>query len=200
MNMLSTEQLNFNNIPSNNANNFNSMPPFNSIKNNQYYLSQADYMSPQYLGDIKPNMMNNSIMISNKDNNDTYNVQVMNNSTENIINNTKDNNIINNLNNTNNNKDDKGENIVEDPDENLFRQIDNKEKENSKKDDESELSDDSEKKSDDERDYNDHLLAQYERVKRVKNKWKVILKGCIVQKDNTEYICGKIHGELEREW
>ena len=73
-------------------------------------------------------------------------------------------------------------------------------KDNSKKDEESELSDESEKNSDNENEYNDHLLAQYQKVKRVKNKWKVTFIGCVVQKDNKEYICGKIHGELEREW
>jgi len=38
------------------------------------------------------------------------------------------------------------------------------------------------------------------KIKRVRNKWKVTLIGCVVQKDNSEYICGRIHGELEREW
>ena len=56
--------------------------------------------------------------------------------------------------------------------------------------------------SNNEKDYNNHLLAQYETVKRIKNnkKWKVNLKGCISQKDNMEYVCGKIHGELLKEW
>ena len=54
--------------------------------------------------------------------------------------------------------------------------------------------------SNNEKEYNNHLLAQYETVKRIKTKWKVNLKGCIAQKDNMEYVCGKIHGELERDW
>ena len=54
--------------------------------------------------------------------------------------------------------------------------------------------------SNDEKDFTDNLLAQYDKVKRVRNRWKVSLKGCIVQKDKTEYICGKVHGELSREW
>jgi len=88
---------------------------------------------------------------------------------------------------------------IEDPDEIMFKEKE-KEKEKSKKEDGSELSEDTEKHSDNEKEYNDNLYAQYEKVKRVKNKWKVKLKGCIVQKDNKEYICGDIHGELEREW
>ncbi len=195
-------------MSSNNGTNYATMAPFNPLKNNnQYYLPQGDYMSSQYQVEVKQNIMNNSIMTSNKDNNDTYNNQDYSKMLNNLndINNIKDNNVMNNINNinnnnNNNNKDDKGENPVEDPYEKLFRQQVDKDKENSKKEDESELSDDSEKNSDNEKDYNDHLLAQYERVKRVKNKWKVTLKGCVVQKDNKEYICGKIHGELEREW
>ena len=35
-----------------------------------------------------------------------------------------------------------------------------------------------------EKEYNNNLLAQYETVKRIKNKWKINLKGCITQKDN----------------
>ena len=54
--------------------------------------------------------------------------------------------------------------------------------------------------SNNEKEYKNHLLAQYEKVKRVKNKWKVTLKGCIAQKDNMEYVCGKVHGELSRDW
>ena len=82
----------------------------------------------------------------------------------------------------------------------MFREQNDKEKTESQKDDESELSEDSDKNSENEQEFNDHLLAQYQKVKRVKNKWKVTLIGCVVQKDNTEYIGGKVHGELAREW
>ena len=188
MHLMSTDQLNYNNVP------------FNSLKPGPFYMPQNDYIS-SYQVDYKPSMINNNIMI-NKDANDTYSNQLnsksLNISTVNNINNNKDNNNINSIN--NNNKEDKGENQIEDPDEIMFRQQDNKDKENSKKDDESELSEDTEKNSDNENDFSDHLLAQYEKVKRVKNKWKVTLKGCVVQKDNKEYICGRVHGELEREW
>lgn len=189
------DQVNYNNI----YNNGNLPVPFASVKNkNQFYMQQVDYTSPQYQMDLKQNYINNN----NNDNNNNNNINIkdnndsnkINNSTENIINTTKD--IINN---NINNKDDKAEN-VEDPYEYMFKDQDEKDKDNSKKDEESELSDESEKNSDNENEYNDHLLAQYQKVKRVKNKWKVTFIGCVVQKDNKEYICGKIHGELEREW
>ena len=96
----------------------------------------------------------------------------------------------------------KEEEKIEDPDEMLFQNAGEK-KDGEKKDEDdenSELSECSENYYDVEKDYNEKLLAQYESVKRIKNKWKINLKGCVVQKDNEEYICSKIHGELSRDW
>ena len=55
--------------------------------------------------------------------------------------------------------------------------------------------------SDNEKEYNNNLLAQYETVKRIKNKWKINWKRCIAQKDNKYGLNAfdKIHGGLERE-
>ena len=79
--------------------------------------------------------------------------------------------------------------------------LDNKnDKQKKENDDEEDNLSDLSGESNDEKDFTDNLLAQYDKVKRVRNRWKVSLKGCIVQKDKTEYICGKVHGELSREW
>lgn len=182
-----------------------SMLPINNLKNSQYYFQQQEYLSSPINTEIKPNYLY-------KTNN---NLNIKDNSSQNFINQdfvknlNNDNNDYSNANDNNNNstnakntkEEEKAKNVIEDPDELLFREQDNKNEKNSQKDDsESELSPESDKNSDNEKDFNDHLLAQYEKVKRVKNKWKVNLIGCVVQKDNKEYICGKIHGELEREW
>jgi len=164
---------------------------FNNI-NNQNYINNSDiYSSTQSLGE-KNKFINNNIIENNLD---SYNNKDQNK----ILNLSLENSINNNLNDKTN-KDKKIEEVVEDPDEYMFREQNDKDKEDSKKGDESELSADSDKNSDNEQEFNDQLLAQYDKVKRVKNKWKVILKGCVVQQDNKEYICGKVHGELERDW
>ena len=186
--------VNLNNMTSssgNIGNNFEAFP-FNTLKN-QYYMNSQNFFTSKPQGEIRQNKININEYI--KDNNiDPHNNQLINNINENNI-------INNNLNNNgNNDKEKKDENVIEDPDEDMFRDQNIKEKEESKKDDESQLSEDSEKNSDNEQEFHDHLLAQYEKVKRVKNKWKVTLKGCVVQNDNKEYICGRVHGELEREW
>jgi hypothetical protein len=152
-------------------------------------LSHYDsFYNPTYQGEsqIHNNIVNQQ--------NDTTN--------ENNINNeTNENNI--NENNDNDNDDGKKEeenNELEDPALKIFL-LDNKNDKQKKENDEEEdnLSDLS-GESNDEKDFTDNLLAQYDKVKRVRNRWKVSLKGCIVQKDKTEYICGKVHGELSREW
>ena len=109
----------------------------------------------------------------------------------------------NNINNEEKKEEKKGENEEEeddfiDPEHIAFEQK-KVEKEANNEDEGEELSSYSDK-SNNEKDFSNYLLAQYEKVKRVKNKWKVSLKGCIVQKDKKEYVCGKIHGELAREW
>ena len=152
-------------------------------------LSHYDsFYNPTYQGEsqIHNNIVNQQ--------NDTTN--------ENNINNeTNENNI--NENNDNDNDDGKKEeenNELEDPALKIFL-LDNKNDKQKKEnyDEEDNLSDLS-GESNDEKDFTDNLLAQYDKVKRVRNRWKVSLKGCIVQKDKTEYICGKVHGELSREW
>ena len=161
----------FNNI--NNQYNYNNMP-FNGMP---YYMQNPENMSPSQI-DSKNNTMNNT----------------MNN---NIINDTNESNIINNKNNTKENKEDE----VEDPDEINFRNPNDKDKEDSKDNEDDKLSSISEEKNSyNEQEFKDKLLAQYTKIKRIKNKWKVQLKGCIVQQDNKETICGRVNGELEREW
>ena len=158
-------------------------------KNTSLNLSHYDsFYNPTYQGEsqIHNNIVNQQ--------NDTTN--------ENNINNeTNENNI--NENNDNDNDDGKKEeenNELEDPALKIFL-LDNKNDKQKKEnvDEEDNLSDLS-GESNDEKDFTDNLLAQYDKVKRVRNRWKVSLKGCIVQKDKTEYICGKVHGELSREW
>ena len=216
-NLLPQEQ-NFNQISYIPPNKYQNIA-FNNLKN-QYYPQCPEFFSPQIQSEIKQNYLNNS-NIKDINIDSSYNQYLKkdlindNNIISNINSNLEENNIIYNSNNKNKinnienkenkekkeNNENKEKNEVEDPDEYMFREQENKNDKNSKKDDnESELSSDSDKNSENEIDYTDHLLAQYEKVKRIKNKWKVTLKGCVVQKDNKEYVCGKVHGELEREW
>jgi transcription initiation factor TFIIA large subunit len=46
----------------------------------------------------------------------------------------------------------------------------------------------------------DFLLAQYEKVHRVKNKWKCTFKDAILHINGKEYVFEKVVGELERDW
>ena len=91
--------------------------------------------------------------------------------------------------------------IIEDPDEILFKNNDKK-KEDEKNEDKESLSSYSDKNSFDEKDYNDVLYSQYknDKIKRIKNKWKVHLHGCILDKDNKEIVLGNVNGDLERDW
>ena len=178
------------------------MIPNYNVKNSQYFFQHPEYISPPYNNQNYLNKINNNIIIKDNSGQNYINQELVKNLNidNNGYSNTNDNNN-NSINVKNNKEEEKDKNVVEDPDEFLFREQDNKNDKNSQKDEsESELSPDSDKNSDNEKDFNDHLLAQYEKVKRVKNKWKVNLIGCVVQQDNKEYICGKIHGELEREW
>ena len=154
-------------------------------KNTSLNLSHYDsFYNPTYQGEsqIHNNIVNQQ--------NDTTN--------ENNINNeTNENNI--NENNDNDKKEEEN-NELEDPALKIFL-LDNKnDKQKKENDDEEDNLSDLSGESNDEKDFTDNLLAQYDKVKRVRNRWKVSLKGCIVQKDKTEYICGKVHGELSREW
>lgn len=157
--------------------------------NTSLNLSHYDsFYNPTYQGEsqIHNNIVNQQ--------NDTTN--------ENNINNeTNENNI--NENNDNDNDDGKKEeenNELEDPALKIFLMDNKNDKQKKENDDEEDNLSDLSGESNDEKDFTDNLLAQYDKVKRVRNRWKVSLKGCIVQKDKTEYICGKVHGELSREW
>jgi transcription initiation factor TFIIA large subunit len=46
----------------------------------------------------------------------------------------------------------------------------------------------------------DTLYAQYEKVHRVKNKWKCSFKDAVLQINGKEYVFDKVTGELERNW
>ena len=160
--------------------------PYNSFSNNAYQSSfQLQNQNSQNL-DQRQNTFNNNEII--------YETTTDNN----IIENPNYENTYGNNNDINNTVEKKEEEEVIDPEQELFEQL-IKDKKDKNKDEEDELSSYNEE-SYNENDFSNLLLAQYEKVKRVKNKWKVCLKGCIVQKDKKEYVCGKIHGELSREW
>ena len=46
----------------------------------------------------------------------------------------------------------------------------------------------------------DYLLAQYERVHRVRNKWKCIFKDAILHINGKEHVFDRVNAELERDW
>lgn len=71
---------------------------------------------------------------------------------------------------------------------------------NNEEDDEilSSLSEDNEEEADQES--SDYLLAQYEKVHRVRNKWKVVFKDAILHCNGKEYVFEKVTGELDRDW
>lgn len=171
----------------NNYNNYNmpqyGMNQFSSehFNNSQYYPNNIHFNNMQYLMPNQENLSSPQI--------DTKNSSI-------------NNNIINNDTNDNkNNIKEIKEDEVEDPDEINFKNPNDKDKEDSKDNQDGELSSVSEdKNSDNEQEFKDKLLAQYTKVKRIKHKWKVQLIGCVVQQDNKETICGKVNGELEREW
>ena len=174
-----------------NAENSLSLLPYNSLPLSQY---QVGYQLPNNFNsqyEVKhQNYNNNNNLSTNEINLETNNEPNLNNDTEQ--------NTENKINNNENKKEEgpKKEEI-EDPDAIFFAK--DKVKEKVDEGDEEVLSALSEE-SNNEKEYDNHLLAQYESVKRIKNKWKVNLKGCIAQKDNMEYVCGKLHGELSREW
>lgn len=47
------------------------------------------------------------------------------------------------------------------------------------------------------RDEGDVIIALYEKVQRVKNKWKITLKDGIISADGKDYLFGKCQGEFE---
>ena len=162
-----------------------SLLPYNSMPISQYQVGYQ--FNPQFDNRQKNNINNN--ISSNEINLESSIEPNINNEIEQI--NDK------NINNEEIKKEEAKEEIVNDPDLDVFEE--NKVEEKKNEGDEEVLSALSEE-SNNEKEYKNHLLAQYEKVKRVKNKWKVTLKGCIAQKDNMEYVCGKVHGELSRDW
>ncbi len=162
-----------------------SLLPYNSMPISQYQVGYQ--FNPQFDNRQKNNINNN--ISSNEINLESSIETKINNEIEQI--NDK------NINNDEIKKEEAKEEIVNDPDLDVFEE--NKVEEKKNEGDEEVLSALSEE-SNNEKEYKNHLLAQYEKVKRVKNKWKVTLKGCIAQKDNMEYVCGKVHGELSRDW
>jgi len=162
--------------------------PYNSFSNNEYQGSmQIPNQSSQNLDQRQSTFNNNEINFETENN---------------IIETQNYESTYGNNNNTNNTLEKKEEEVV-DSEEELFEEDKKKrKKELNKVDSEDDLSSykDENEGSNDEDNFSNLLLSQYEKVKRVKNKWKVSLKGCIVQKDMKEYVCGKIHGELSREW
>ena len=162
-----------------------SLLPYNSMPISQYQVGYQ--FNPQFDNRQKNNINNN--ISSNEINLESSIEPNINNEIEQI--NDK------NINNDEIKKEEAKEEIVNDPDLDVFEE--NKVEEKKNEGDEEVLSALSEE-SNNEKEYKNHLLAQYEKVKRVKNKWKVTLKGCIAQKDNMEYVCGKVHVELSRYW
>ena len=162
-----------------------SLLPYNSMPISQYQVGYQ--FNPQFDNRQKNNINNN--ISSNEINLESSIEPNINNEIEQI--NDK------NINNDEIKKEEAKEEIVNDPDLDVFEE--NKVEEKKNEGDEEVLSALSEE-SNNEKEYKNHLLAQYEKVKRVKNKWKVTLKGCIAQKDDMEYVCGKVHGELSRDW
>ena len=49
-------------------------------------------------------------------------------------------------------------------------------------------------------DSKDYLLAQYEKVHRVRNKWKCIFKDAILHINGKEHVFDRVNAELERDW
>ena len=162
-----------------------SLLPYNSMPISQYQVGFQ--FNPQFDNRQKNNITNN--ISTNEINLESSIEPNINNETEQI--NDK------NINTDEIKKEEEEKKIINDPDLDVFEE--NKVEDKKNEGDEEVLSALSEE-SNNEKEYKNHLLAQYEKVKRVKSKWKVTLKGCIAQKDNMEYVCGKVHGELSRDW
>ena len=178
---------NFNNSSYISHDNSLNLIPYNSMAQFPIGYQIPNNMNPQYEGGAS----NYNNLTSNEINLETANEQ----NTNYEQGHNEENNI--NINEVEDKKEKKKkEKIVEDDPDKLLFGPSKPEKDDEEGEDLSDLSEE----SNHEKEYNNNLLTQYEKVKRVKNKWKVNLKGCIVQKDQMEYVCGKVHGELEREW
>ena len=79
----------------------------------------------------------------------------------------------------------------------------NKEEENNheqKEDDDETLSPLSNDSEEQEIEAKDFLLAQYEKVHRIRNKWKITFKDAVLHFNGKEYVFDKVVGELDRDW
>ena len=164
------------------------------------YSLHTPYQSENYFSTPNQNM---GYLLNNQNFSQNY-INNLNNE-KNIFINQNTFNIKNEMNNNSKNdikenKNNENQDNIQDPDEKLFEKEEDKKKDELQNGEEEPLSSESDKNSDNEKEYTDHLLAQYDKVKRVKNKWKVYLKGCVVQQDKKELICGRATGDLEREW
>lgn len=171
-----------------------------SREQSAYEPFHTPYQTDNYFSSPNQNM---GYLLSNQNFNQNYinNINNMNNEKNILMNQNNNNkNEVNNKNDIKESKNNENEDNIEDPDEKLFEKEEDKKKDDLQNGEEEPLSSESEKNSDNEKEFTDHLLAQYEKVKRVKSKWKVYLKGCVVQKDKKEIICGRVTGDLEREW
>ena len=175
-------------------------------QNNQDFLSPeanlllsrfSSYNNPMYLNQMTSMHVQNqpSQNLENNNNTSTNEINYETTVENNIMNETQ--NFENNI--ENNENDEKKEENYIDPEHEALEKKKSDEENNPDQEEGDNLSDVTDEPNE-EVQFNNYLLAQYEKVKRVKNKWKVSLKGCIVQKDKKEYVCGKIHGELSREW
>ena len=80
----------------------------------------------------------------------------------------------------------------------------NKNKENKKEEDienkDDELLSSLSNESNEQEEAKDFLLAQYEKVHRIRNKWKIIFIDAILRLNGNEYLFDKVVGELDRDW
>jgi hypothetical protein len=194
-NRLNKNQNNNNNIPSINQQDPYYLYSYDNNANNSFQI--ADYYRSPNMPMKDNNMYNyNNINNENIDNKNNIINNQINKQINNQINNDKSDTKIKNKNEKENKE------VVEDPDEILFQNNDKK-KEDIKNEEEEILSSDSDKNSFDEKEYSNNILyGQYskDKIKRIKNRWKVYLQGCIVNYDNKEIVVGKVNGDLEREW
>ena len=88
----------------------------------------------------------------------------------------------------------------EDSDEEAFKIKDENVNKNVNEEEGEELSELSAESAKDEIEGKDFLYAQYDKVHRVKTKWKCSFKDAVLQINGKEYIFEKVVGELERNW
>ena len=197
-----------NNININNNNNNNNNKDIYSeqlsnaqnliLNNNNFNLNLQQYnnnkslntpiLNSQYLEDNKENILKKFDNISIQSNNNTNN---------------------NNTNNNNNNSTENLNQEIKTEEDDIYlkyfnensHKFEEKEENNEQKENDevlSELEDEADEEED--KDSKDYLLCQYEKVHRVKTKWKVTLNEVILHAKGKEYVYKKLNGDLERDW